>query len=32
MSNLRNKLKKISGKEFIETVWGIGYKLSKNDE
>jgi DNA-binding response OmpR family regulator len=28
MSNLRNKLKKATGQEFIETVWGIGYKLS----
>ncbi|MBP3718429.1 MAG: response regulator transcription factor [Eubacterium sp.] len=27
MSNLRSKLKKASGTEFIETVWGIGYKL-----
>ena len=27
MSNLRNKLKKATGIEFIETVWGIGYKL-----
>lgn len=27
VSNLRNKLKKVSGKEHIETVWGIGYRL-----
>ena len=27
VSNLRSKLKKISGKDHIETVWGIGYKL-----
>ncbi len=27
MSNLRSKLKKATGHEFIETVWGIGYKL-----
>lgn len=27
MSNLRNKLRKITGEEVIETVWGIGYKL-----
>jgi Response regulators consisting of a CheY-like receiver domain and a winged-helix DNA-binding domain len=27
MSNLRSKLKKATGREFIETVWGIGYKL-----
>ena len=29
MSNLRSKLKKATGQEFIETVWGIGYKLNK---
>ncbi len=29
MSNLRNKLKKADGdNEYIETVWGIGYRLS----
>ena len=28
MSNLRSKLKKAAGQEFIETVWGIGYKLA----
>lgn len=27
MSNLRNKLKKITGQDYIETVWGIGYRL-----
>lgn len=27
VSNLRSKLKKISGLDFIETVWGIGYRL-----
>ena len=27
VSNLRNKLKKVSGREHIETVWGIGYRL-----
>lgn len=27
VSNLRSKLKKASGRDFIETVWGIGYKL-----
>ena len=32
MSNLRSKLKKITGTEFIETVWGIGYKLSKQED
>ncbi|MCR5120623.1 MAG: response regulator transcription factor [Lachnospiraceae bacterium] len=32
MSNLRNKLKAVSGRELIETVWGIGYKLAQGDE
>ena len=27
MSNLRSKLKKACGEDFIETVWGIGYRL-----
>lgn len=27
MSNLRNKLKKATGKDLIETVWGIGYRF-----
>lgn len=27
MSNLRSKLKKATGQDYIETVWGIGYKL-----
>ncbi len=27
MSNLRNKLKKAAGQDYIETVWGIGYRL-----
>ena len=31
MSNLRNKLKSAShGDEYIETVWGMGYRLYKN--
>ena len=29
ISNIRQKLKKISDEEYIETVWGIGFKLSK---
>jgi len=29
VSNLRNKLKKATGKDFIETVWGIGYRLKE---
>ena len=31
MSNLRNKLKSASGRELIETVWGIGYKLTQGE-
>jgi DNA-binding response OmpR family regulator len=27
MSNLRSKLKKASGQDCIETVWGIGYRM-----
>lgn len=27
ISNLRSKLKKASGHDYIETVWGIGYRL-----
>lgn len=27
ISNIRKKLKKISDKDYIETVWGIGYRL-----
>lgn len=29
ISNIRQKLKKVSDKEYIETVWGIGFKLMK---
>lgn len=29
VSNLRSKLKKASGLECIETVWGIGYRLKE---
>ena len=32
MSNLRSKLKKATGQEYIETVWGIGYKLKQDVE
>lgn len=28
ISNIRGKLKKISADEYIDTVWGIGFKLS----
>lgn len=27
VGNLRNKLKEINGKDYIEAVWGIGYKM-----
>ena len=27
ISNLRGKIKKIAGQDYIETVWGIGYRL-----
>lgn len=27
ISNIRNKIKKFTQKEYIETVWGIGFKL-----
>ena len=27
MSNLRNKLKKYSENDHIETIWGMGYRL-----
>lgn len=30
ISNLRNKLKKATGHDFVETVWGIGYRLKEN--
>lgn len=30
ISNLRNKLKKATGQDYIETVWGIGYRLKEN--
>lgn len=33
MSNLRNKLKKANpDEEYIETVWGLGYRLYKLDQ
>ena len=30
MSNLRSKLKRQTGNDYIETVWGIGYRLKGN--
>lgn len=29
ISNLRKKLREVSGKEYIEAVWGIGFKISE---
>lgn len=29
ISNIRKKLKTVTDEEYIETVWGIGFKLSK---
>lgn len=29
ISNIRNKIKKFDSEEYIETVWGIGYRLKK---
>lgn len=30
ISNLRSKLKKASGRDHIETVWGIGYRMKED--
>ena len=27
ISNIRKKLKAVASEEYIETVWGIGYRL-----
>ncbi len=29
LSNLRNKLKKATGQDYIDTVWGVGYRLKE---
>ena len=29
ISNIRKKIKAVCGEEYIETVWGIGFKLSR---
>lgn len=29
ISNIRNKLKNVSSEEYIETVWGVGFRLTK---
>lgn len=30
ISNLRRKLKEVSNKDYIEAVWGIGFKMRKS--
>ena len=30
ISNLRRKLKNVEGKDYIEAVWGIGFKLNED--
>lgn len=30
VSHLRTKLRKESGKDYIESVWGIGFKMKEN--
>ena len=30
VSNLRRKLKEVNGKDYIEAVWGIGFKLNED--
>ncbi len=29
ISNLRKKLRDLSGKDYIEAVWGIGFKMKE---
>ena len=29
ISNIRQKMKKITQEEYIETVWGMGFKLAE---
>lgn len=31
ISNLRKKIREVSGKEYIEAVWGIGFKISEKN-
>ena len=30
ISNIRSKIKKITPDEYIDTIWGIGFRLVKN--
>lgn len=32
MSNLRRKLREAGGEDYIESVWGIGFKLKENEK
>lgn len=32
ISNLRKKIREAGGKDYIEAVWGIGFKLRENEE
>ena len=32
VSNLRKKLREAGGKDYIEAVWGIGYKMMEETE
>ena len=32
ISNIRSKIKKYTDDEYIDTVWGIGFRLSKKSE
>lgn len=32
LSNLRSKLKKATGQDYIDTVWGVGYRLKGEQE
>lgn len=29
ISNIRKKIKRLTDDEYIETVWGIGYKMKE---
>ena len=31
ISTLRKKLRDVNGKDYIEAVWGIGFKLREED-
>ena len=32
VSNLRKKLRDVGGKEYIQAVWGIGFRLNLESE